>query len=64
MKTSVSLKYLVHDCLCKQGFASISPQTPLNLIFLNNFGNSKDFKTVLIKIRGTKLQKSVKIGLT
>ena len=64
MKTSVFLKYLVHDCLCKQAFASISSQTPLNLIFLNNFSNSKDFKTVLTKIRGTKFQKSVKIGLT
>ena len=34
MKTGVSLKYFVHDCIWKQGFASNLPQAPLNLIYL------------------------------
>ena len=34
MKTRVYLKYFVHDCTWKQGFASNLPQTYLNLICL------------------------------
>ena len=45
MKTNVCLKYIVHDCLCKQFFASNSPQAPL--ICLTIFGNSKAFNIVL-----------------
>ena len=45
METSVSLKYLVTDCLRKTFFDSGLPQTPSNFFF-DNFGNSKVFHTV------------------
>ena len=34
MKTRVTLKHVVNDCLWKQTFASNPPQTPSNLIYL------------------------------
>ena len=46
-ETSLFLKYFFHDCIWKQFFAYNLPQTPLNLIFLVNFGSSKTFNTVL-----------------
>ena len=39
------------------------PQTSANLMFFDNFGNSKAFKTVLTKIRATNLQKGAKMGI-
>ena len=59
MKTRVGLKYFVHGCLCKRICASTSPQATLYLIFFNNYDINLE-----PEIRGTKLQKSVKIGLT
>ena len=47
MKTRVSLKYFVNDCLWKPFFASILLQTPSN-VFLENFGSPKAFHTFLI----------------
>ena len=47
-KTTVCLKYFGKDCLCKQYFASNSPPDPFKFDLFNNFGNSKDFNTVLI----------------
>ena len=46
MKTRVSLKYFVTDCLWKPFFVSNFPD-PLKLISFENFGNSKAFDTVL-----------------
>ena len=46
-KTTVCLKYFGQDCLCKQHFASNLPPGPFKFDFFNNFGNSKDFNTVL-----------------
>ena len=47
MKTRVSLKYFVNDCLQKHFFDSNSAQTPWNFIFLDNFCNSNVIHTVL-----------------
>ena len=47
MKTRLNLKYSVNDCLWKGFYDSKSAQTPLNLISLTIFGNSKVFHTVL-----------------
>ena len=44
LKTGVSLKYFVNDCLWKPFFYSNSPQTPSNF---ENFCNSEVFHTVL-----------------
>ena len=47
IKTTVCLKYLGQDCLRKQYFASNLPPDPFKFDLFNNFGNSKDFNTVL-----------------
>ena len=47
MKTRVNLKYFVTDFLWEPFFDSYLPQTPSNLVFFDNFGNSKAFQTVL-----------------
>ena len=49
MKTEVSLEYFVNDFFLKHFFASYFQQILSNLIFIENFGNSKDFHTVLPK---------------
>ena len=49
MKTRVSLRYFVTDCLWKPFFDSNLPQTPSNLIIFVNFGNSKVFHFILNK---------------
>ena len=47
MKTKVSLKYFVTDYLWETFFDYNSHQTPSNLVFFDNFDNSKAFHTVL-----------------
>ena len=49
MKTRVCPLYIFHDCLWKQVFASDSPQSPSNLIFLDNFGNYEAFHSFNLK---------------
>ena len=63
MKTRVSLKYFVNDCLWKHSFASNWPQTPLNLISLRILVTLKPFTQFKTKIRAIKSQKSAKICL-
>ena len=46
-KTIVCVKYFGQDCLHKQCFTYNSPQDTFKFDFFNNFGNSKDFNTVL-----------------
>ena len=46
MKTRVSSIGESHDCHWKQLFAFSLPQAPSNLIFFDNFANSKAFHTV------------------
>ena len=46
-KTTVCLRHLGQDSLCKQYFASKSPQGPFKFDMFKNFGNSKAFNTVL-----------------
>ena len=48
MKSRLSLKYFVKDCHWNLFFTINSPQTPANLFFFDNIGNSKAFHTVLI----------------
>ena len=64
MKTRVSLKYFVNDCLWKHFFALNLPPDPFKLNFFDNFGNCKTFHKVLPKTRAIKLQKCAKICLT
>ena len=45
--TTVFLKDFSQDCLRKQYFASNSPPDTFKFDLFNNFGNSKDFNTVL-----------------
>ena len=47
MKTGVSLKYFVSDCLWKPFFDSELAPDPFKLNFFDNFGNSNAFHTVL-----------------
>ena len=63
MKTRVCLKYFVNGCLCKQFFASNSPQTPSNLNFLTNFVTLRFVALFQPKIRATKLQNALKFVL-
>ena len=62
MKSRVSLKYFVNDCLWKQIFASNLPTDSLNLNLLDNFGNSKAFHTVLEQLSCKKVLKFVSLG--
>ena len=64
MKTRVYLKHFIHGCLCKIIFASNSPQAPLNLICLTLLVTVMHLTECEPKMRGTKSQKSVKIGPT
>ena len=64
MKTGVSLKYFVHDCLWKQDFGSKLPQTLSDLIssqFWQLQGVSHGFNPMLEQLE---LQKSAKTSLT
>ena len=60
MKTRVSLKYFVNDCLWKQSLDSILPQIPSNLISLKIFGNSKYFH---LKLEQLSCKNVLKIAL-
>ena len=60
MKTRVSLKYFVHDCIWKHFFASNLPQTLLNLLCLTLLGTLRPLTQFLSKISATAFQKSVK----
>ena len=64
MKTRVSLKYFVNDCLWKHFFDSNTPQTLSNLISLTVMVTLRPFTLFQCKIREIKLQKSVKVCLT
>ena len=64
MKTRVSRKYFVDDCVWKQFFASNSPQTPSNLISFTILLALRFFTQFLAKIGAIKLQKGVKICFT
>ena len=64
MKTTVSLKYFVNDCLWKHFIASTSPQTPSNFISLTILVTQRPFTEFYLKIRAIKLQKSAEICLT
>ena len=57
-------KHFVNGCLCKQYFASNSPQIPSNLICLTIFVIVRHLAQFQPKIRVTNLQKSAKICLT
>ena len=63
MKTRVSLKCFVNDCLCKPFFDSNSSQTPTNLISLTNLVALRAFTLLKPKISAVKLQKRAKICL-
>ena len=64
MKTRLSLKYFVNDCLWKHFFDSNSPQNPSKLISLTLLGTLRPFTQFCPKVRANKLQKSVKTCLT
>ena len=64
MKTRVSLKYFVSDCIWNAFFDSNLPQTPSNLISLTILVTLRPFTLFQPKIRAIKLQKSDKICLT
>ena len=57
MKARVCLKYFVNGCLCKQFFATNSPHTPSNLMFLTNFVTLSSLALFQPEVRATKLQK-------
>ena len=62
MKTRVSLKYFVNDCLWKQLFSSNSSQIPPNLISLTILETLRPFTQFSPKIRAIKLKKSALLG--
>ena len=66
MKTRVSLKYPVNDCLWKHFFVSNLPQTPLNLISLNILvtlkGLSHSFNLKLEQSSGKNVLKFALLG--
>ena len=64
MKTTVSLKYLVTDCLWKPLFDSNLLRTPWHLIPLSIFVTLKPLLLFELIITAIKLQKGVKISLT
>ena len=47
METRISLKYFANGGLWEHFFAFNLAQTSSNVIFFDNFGNSKAFQTVL-----------------
>ena len=49
MRTRVSLKYSVNNCLWKRYFA-LYPFSPLQISFFGNFGNFKAIHTVLTPV--------------
>ena len=63
MKTRVSLKYFVNDCVWKPLFDSNSTQTRSKLISMTILVTPWPFTLLLPKIRAIKLQKSAKICL-
>ena len=63
MKTRVSLKYFVNDCLRKHFFASNWSLTSSNWISLNVLVTLRPFTQFWPKIRAIKTQKSPKICL-
>ena len=64
MKTRVSLKYFVIDCLWRHFFASILLQTPQSLILLTIVVILRPFTQFQPKIRASNMQKSAKIFFT
>ena len=62
MKTRVSFKYFVTDCLLKRLFDSNSPQTPSNLISLAILVTLTPF--TLLHPKAIKSQKKAKICIT
>ena len=58
MKTRVSLKYFMNDCLWKHFLASNVPQTPSNLISMTVLITLRSFTQFQPKIRAIKLQKN------
>ena len=63
MKTRVSLKHFLNDCLWKQFFAFNLPQTPSNLILLTILVTLSSFTKFELKIRVIKLQKVQQFAL-
>ena len=63
MKTGVSLKYFVNDCIWKQFLGSKSPQTSSNLISFTILVTLKPSTQFLPKIRAIKRQKSNRFRL-
>ena len=63
MKTRVSVKYFVNDCLWKQFFASNLPQTPPNLIYLTIFVTPRPFAEFWPKTKAIKFKKILKFFL-
>ena len=64
VKTKVSLKYLLNDCLWKHSFTANSPQIPSNLIWLTILVTLMPFTQFQPKIRATKFYKCPKNCLT
>ena len=63
MKTRVCLNYFLHDCLCKQVFASNSPQAPLKLICLTIFVTLRPLTQFYCKLEGLSHKKVLKLIL-
>ena len=63
MKTRVSLKYLVNDCLWKTFFDSNSPQAPSNLTPLTILVTLIPFTLFSPTMRAINLQKGQKFAL-
>ena len=61
MKTRVTLRYFVNDCLWNYFLASNAPQTTLNLIYLSILLILRPFTQLQPKFTAIELQKSTKI---
>ena len=64
MKTRVSLKYFVNDCLWKPFFDYNSPQITLKLISMTILVTLRPFTLFKPKITAIKLKKRAKLCLT
>ena len=64
MKTRVSIKYFVNDCLWKLFFDSNYPQIPANVIPLTILVPLRPFTLFYPKVGAIKFQESAKICLT
>ena len=63
MKTRVSLKYIVNDCLWKQYFAPNLPHTPSSLISLTNLVTLSHFTLSKLKLEQSSCKKVLKFAL-